>query len=376
MVTILLNTDTPSRHSAHPDPDAAHFRQYHDDEIDLVDIWRLLARRWQWIAAITLICTALALVYVLSAPRVYRAEASILPPRLGDVEPLNILGVNAKSAKDVYGEALKNLQSVSVRRLFFDQHNLFDSLKGHGDEGGESKKVFATAFHEKLTVTQGKKDRSDFVTVSMEGCDPALITSWLNDFLAMVNGYTAEVLLQDLNTNLGSRKEAIEVKINALRQVANYSRLDRIAELQEALYVAGQLGIVHRVDASSVFSQTKGTSEFGVAVNTANTPLYLRGTQELQAEIDTLQKRKINDPFIPSLRSLQAQLIELNQIQVDPDKVKAFRLDQPAVKPDGPIKPKRNLVVALGFVLGLMLGVFTAFAVNFIETARRQECTE
>jgi len=37
-----------------------------------------------------------------------------------------------------------------------------------------------------------------------------------------------------------------------------------------------------------------------------------------------------------------------------------YRLEQPATLPSTPIKPKRTLIVALGFVLGGMLGVFIA----------------
>jgi chain length determinant protein (polysaccharide antigen chain regulator) len=367
----------------HPDPscrpvppavEPGHHQHYQDDEIDLIDIWRLLVKRWHWIAAITLTCTALAVAYALLAPRVYRAEASILPPRLSDVEQLNIPQFNGVSEKDVYGEALKNLRSVSVRRHFFDEHALLESLKGQIGENAGAQKVFARAFHQRLTVAQGKKERSDFVMVSLEGGDPELITSLLNSFLTMVNGYSVDIFLKDLYTNLGSKKEAIENNIIALRQVARDRRLDRIAELQEALYVATRLGIERRADVlPSSTSQARNTPGYEIIVNTVDTPLYLRGVRELQAEIDMLQKRQIDDPFIPSLRAMQEELSRLNQIQVNPDTVKAFRLDQPAVVPGGPIKPKDNLVVALGFVLGLMLGVFAAFMANFIETARRQE---
>ncbi|MDA3785369.1 MAG: Wzz/FepE/Etk N-terminal domain-containing protein [Deltaproteobacteria bacterium] len=397
----MVNHPAPSRRPVPPAVEPGHYQQYQDDEIDLIDIWRLLVRRWRWIAVITLTCTALAVAYALVAPRVYRAEAFLLPPQVGDIEQLNIstvssnvdhldiskmtsgIGrsgnskVNAVSVEDVYGQTLKNLQSLSVRRLFFDEHNLLESLRGQGGEDAGAQKVFAEAFHERLTVAQGKKDRADFVTVSLEGEDPEQITSWLNTFLTMVNGYTIDVLQQNLQSNVGAKKKSIENNIHALQQVAQNRRQDRIAELQEALYIATQLGIEQRAKISpSASSPAKGNSEFGVAVNTAETPLYLRGVRELQAEIDMLQKRKSDDPFIYSLRNLQEELSRLNQIQVDTDKIKAFRLDQMAMVPDGPIKPNRKLVVALGCVLGLMLGVFAAFMVNFIETARRQERPE
>lgn len=323
------------------------------------------------------------------APRVYKVEAFILPPLSSDIDQLTfsvirrdvegvvVAEVNAVAVEDVYGQALTNLQSRSVRRLFFDEHGLLDSLRGQGGEDPEAQKVFSRDFHQRLTVIRGKKERSDFATISFEGHDPERITSLLNSFLTMVNDYTVAALVQDLYADVGGKKKSIESKIKALRQVAEHRRLDRIAQLQEALYIASQLGVEHRAAiSSSVFSRAKANPGFAVAVNTADTPLYLRGTQALQAEIDMLRKRKNDDPFISPLRDLQKELSQLGELQVDPTKVKAFRLDQPAVVPDGPIKPKRILVVALGLVIGLMLGIFVAFLANFIETARQQERPE
>lgn len=382
----MENNVSPAQHPSQPPPEANHYQHYHDDEIDLVDIWRLLVRWWRWIAAITLLSTALAVAYVLLAPRLYKVEAFVLPPLSSDIDQLAfsvirrdvegavIAEVNGVAVEDVYGQALTNLQSRSVRRLFFDEHNLFDLLRDQGDEDVGAQKVFTRDFHQRLTVTRGKKERSDFTIISLEGSEPERITSLLNSFLTLVNGYSVAAMVQDVHADVGAKRESIVKKISALRQIAEDRRLDRVVQLQEALYIASQLGIDQRaVFSSAAFSQTKANPGFGVIVNSADTPLYLRGTQALQAEIDMLRKRKSDDPFIGPLRNLQKELAQLDEIAIDPTKIKAFRLDQPALKPDAPIKPKRNLVVALGFVLGLMLGIFAAFLANFIETARRSE---
>ena len=372
----MPDNDTSPRHSASHDIDPGYCQRY-DDEIDLVDIWRLLVKRWRWIGAITLTCTALAVAYALLAPRVFRAEAFVLPPLQADIEQLNVPDVYGASVEDVYGETVNNLQSRAVRRLFFDEHGLLDLPRGRDGEDAGAQKVFSRDFHQRLTVTRGKKERSDFTTISLEGRDPERITFLLNSFLTTVNNYSVAALVKDLYFNVGAKKESIVKKIGALRQVAKDRRLDRVAQLQEALYVANQLGIEQRaVISSSAFSRAKANPAFGVIVNTADAPLYLRGTQALQAEIDMLRKRKNDDPFIDPLRDLQKDLSQLEEIQLDPAKVKAFRLDQPAVVPDDPIKPKRTLVVVLGVVLGLILGVLVAFLANLIETARRQESPE
>lgn len=380
----MENNGNPSEQPSPAPSRSFHDQQYREDEIDLVDIWRVLMRKWRWIAAITLISTIFSISYVLLAPRVYKAEAYILPPKQSDIEQLNVSVLSSREDKrsgiielssmtpdDVYNETLKDLQSLSVRRLFFDNYKLIDLLTSKKTGNFTDQKVFVKAFHQKLTVSRGKKDKSDFVTIALEGTNPQHIASWLNSFLHMVDGYTAERLVQNLYATVNAKKESAKNQINALRQVAKKRRLDRIAELEEALFVATQLGIKQRTNASSLPpTQREGNLELGVAVNTVETPLYLRGIRELQAEIEVLQKRKSDDPFIVPLRSLQEELSQLNQIQASTNQVKSFRLDQKAVAPETPIKPKRKLLVVLGAVLGLMLGFFAAFVINFIENAR------
>lgn len=48
------------------------------------------------------------------------------------------------------------------------------------------------------------------------------------------------------------------------------------------------------------------------------------------------------------------------------DKLNLVRIDQVAVEPTSPIKPKKSLIVALGIVLGGMLGVFAALIRSMI----------
>jgi len=81
-----------------------------------------------------------------------------------------------------------------------------------------------------------------------------------------------------------------------------------------------------------------------------------------------LKSRKNDDAFIPKLRPLQERLIVLDGIQMNlnKDKVFAARVDQKAVVPNKPIKPKKSLIIILSLLLGLMLGVLVAFVRNAI----------
>ena len=53
-----------------------------------------------------------------------------------------------------------------------------------------------------------------------------------------------------------------------------------------------------------------------------------------------------------------------------------MRVNQAAFPSKERIKPNRKLIVALGGVLGLMLGIFAAFFFNFVENNRKEQEAE
>ena len=73
-----------------------------------------------------------------------------------------------------------------------------------------------------------------------------------------------------------------------------------------------------------------------------------------------LPERENEDAFIPGVRELEARLAALKGIVIEDEQVKVARISSAAQPPHQPIKPKRMLIVAVGIVLGGMLGVFAA----------------
>lgn len=368
-------SNNPQHESVAQAPGFGYAPQYPEDEIDLFDIWRVLVRQRKLIVIVTVLVSLLAVGYALLAPRVYKAEVFLLPPLGKDVAGLNIPEINEITVELVYAEMFQNLQSMALRRQFFDEQQLAEKLAPDSSEPLEEEKIFSEGFHKLLSVQMGKKDKAGFCTVSLEGAPPEQIRGWLNDFVVMVNGYTVSRLADVVDTKIKGGQQAILAKIEGLRQIATSRRLDRITLLQEQFYIAERLGIIKRKNVSGDFtSKISNTPARPLVIDTAGSPVYLRGTEELQAEIDVLQKRKDDDPFIGALRNLQEELARLEKIELNKDDLKAVRIDRLAVLPDVPIKPKRKMIVVVGTMLGLMLGLFAAFLVNFIETNRDKLC--
>lgn len=363
-------SDNVSPQDVKPVVDYEYSRQHSNiDEIDILDIWRIIVRQWRWIVATTLIFVTIALAYALAAPKVYKVEAFLLPPYAKDLAQLHIHDISDVSVGEAYAEAIKNLRSLSVRYQFFKENKLFDSLAGRGSDIDEQE-VFIELFYDILKVEKGDDDMAGFVEVSFEGDDPDQIASWVNDFLVMVNKYTVDEFVRYVEERIKVKKIAIDNNIKGLRQVAENRRMDRIAVFEEAFAIAKDLGIVENADVFPSYVSRKNNAELGIAVNTSSTPLYQRGTKQLQSEIDIMRKRKSDDPFIESLRDLQVILAKLDQIKIDTDSVRTIRIDQLAVAPGKIVRPKRMLVVALGVALGFSLGILAAFIVDFRKSIR------
>ena len=67
---------------------------------------------------------------------------------------------------------------------------------------------------------------------------------------------------------------------------------------------------------------------------------------------------------------MREEAARLKSIQPNLEQLNLVRIDKPAIKPLNPVKPKKMLIVAIGLVLGGMLGVFVAL-IRIVFTGNR-----
>lgn len=189
-------------------------------------------------------------------------------------------------------------------------------------------------------------------------------------------------------------------ELNALREELKIRRQNRIMQLDEAIAIAQALGIKKPATRSSLADEQRRAAGnvIRTEVNNQATPLYFMGTDALNAErdslmarenddftsgriveintalkllehnrkIEVLQARENEELFLAELADNRKEISRLKNIQVNMDALKLVRIDQTAIEPMSPIKPKKSLIVAVGIVLGGMLGVFAALIRSMI----------
>lgn len=339
------------------------------DEVSLIDVWRVIAKRRTIIVASVLLSVLVAFGYLIFAESVYTARAGLLPPQHKDIQGLLVgyrggeedIGVERYTPESVYSAFLDNLNSQGVRREFFEARKLLQHYVS-GDSAADINvdRVFDELFSDRLRVLVDKQNKS-FVTVSFSDSDPKLAAQLLNQYINFADRRTVDQLFNDINAAVQSQINLIIDQLDIKLKSAEQRRSDRVTVLREALSVAKALGIK---DASTSFIMADKT-QTGLAVNTAQLPLYTRGADALEAEIAVLESRKSDQPFIAGLRDLQERRAFLEGVSIDLDALSATIIDAIARVPYRAEKPRKFLLMSIAATLGLVIGLILVFAAEF-----------
>lgn len=208
-----------------------------EDEISLVDLWRVLVRRKGTIFVVAAIATIGAVLYAMLATPVYKAEAIFLPPAESDIQSLNIQVVQGVSVDSVYTTFKKHLGASTTRRAIFNKMKLFEQFASERDQDTNYDQIFSR-LNENITTTIPKEKKGvkpiPTITLSMEGEDPLLIAEIVNHIAAEAERATTEEVVSDIQAKLGAIIDDLNREIQRLREQAKKQRLDEIARLKLA----------------------------------------------------------------------------------------------------------------------------------------------
>jgi uncharacterized protein involved in exopolysaccharide biosynthesis len=270
-----------------------------DDEINLLDLWKVLVEQKMLIFLFTTIATVVALVYALLATPIYRAEALLAPvinEKGGRLSALDgqfgglasLAGINLGGGGSSVDVAIATLKSRDFTNRFIEDENLMPVLfEAQWDENNKqwiniekpptlwkAYKIFKSI----LAISQDNK--TGLITLAIDWKDPVLAAEWLGKLVARVNNKL--------------RQEAIMESEKSIKYLETELQKTSVIEIKESIY-------------NLIEAQTKTK--------------MLANTQEEYA----------------------------------------FRVLDSAVVPEEKFKPKRTLIVVLGFIIGGMMGVFLAF---------------
>lgn len=190
----------------------------------------------------------------------------------------------------------------------------------------------------------------------------------------------------------------LEEQLTAYLGKAGANRATQIANAKEALEMANSLEIIYPTTLEALAQKSQKGNGANTAVTVVDkqaSSLYLQGAKYLTTLIQTLEnrksdeeylsgindlrekihlikndqvlaalkKRESDDPWIKDLPVKLAQIEALKALNPDFTSLLAYSTDKEAIISNEKIKPKRKLIVVIGFVLSLFIAIFLAMVV-------------
>jgi len=208
-----------------------------------------------------------------------------------------------------------------------------------------------------------------------------------------------ELLIAKLEAKNFESIASLELEKKLLLEKAKKDKTSKIAQLKEAYAIAKKLGIktITTIDALATESKSTKTmvslggkdsrldalmgtvylnSELEILQNRQDDSLFITALSVLAKKIEfikhdkklaALKERKTDDPYIEELPNLLKKLNQLKQISFDFSTVQLYQLDKSASIGNSPVKPKKTLIVVIGFVLSGFISLFVVLIVNSIK---------
>ncbi|PWB36025.1 hypothetical protein DCO48_00840 [Pseudomonas sp. SDI] len=321
-------------------------------ENELIELIRMLwGGKWV-IASVAALVLIAAIFYAFSVTPLYEAKMFVEPPAQNDIAPLNFgRGADTElpllSTEDVYDVYARSLLSESLRRKFFQTvylPGLDEAQRRQGQDGLYSQ------FNQLLLVARVNKDVPTRYSIKVQLADPREAVQWVVQYAEMVSAQAKVEVLNGAKSDAAVKAANLERQIAMARNTAEKVREDREARLSEALAVAKSIGL----EKPPLIS---GSLAAEISAGVAGALSYMRGSQALQAEIDNLQSRASDDPFIEGLRQLEEDFAFYRGLSIDPSVVAVYRQDGAVELPDRPVRPNKLLIVLMGGLLGVVMGI-------------------
>ncbi len=407
--------------------------------MDLFELFNAIWRQKKLIVGCTVLAGILGAGYAVLAPKTFEVSSVLRPAAINELDALNRSEVYKLPPADALLKVGAQLDSYEARLGFFKDHEeLFKAFKKPGQTLEQSfedfnrnsvnlilpdpKKADSLSNYIRLelqypTDVDGVKILNGFVDYAIAaerqqvGADlKVIVNNRLNELKGKIDAARANYDT-DKESKIAKLLEAdrlkraqLEDELSALRLQMKMERTNRLAELAEAIGIAQSMGITTPTTPSSMADATRtGSSQvMRTEVNNQKIPLYFMGTEALEAEraslqkrtsddftnpriaeigkelrlldanreVEVLRKRGNEDIFLQDVEPLRAEIARLRGLNIDMSNLKLVTIDRRAQEPLSPVKPKKALVIALSLVGGLLLGLMIALVRHLVLTRR------
>lgn len=296
-----------------------------DEEIELIDLLRVL---WKWklmIILLTLVCSITAGVVSLKMPKIYEVSM-IIEPVVIDIDP-------------------------SGRPIYLDSPS---SIKSKIDSQAYNRKI------SKRLNTDPKNLNLGFKTNKLKDSNTAKITLETEDVSKTVRELSAlfHELAEEYQHYVDSRKSALDQKIGMKERQLNVSAGEKKYLEKE---IAAVKANTHRIIEERDMLLGKG----GDNPDKLSLLIYTNIIQQNMAHFNNLNRH-----LADLMNKIERMKSEMETLKIKKQSIENIKLIQPPQSSIYPIKPKKKLNVMLAFVIGLFISIFLAFFLEYLQKMR------
>ena len=367
-----------------------------NNEIDPIELIKALWNKKIWILLSAFFCTTIAGVYAFTAKEQWTSTAIIVAPRSTDLG--NLLPTRAEYARiigdgdfstgvlsnSLYGQFKHFLLSNDLKRKYLEQS---EWLKNYTKNMTEDQKhaYIENAVAKYLIVHEvdpKKKDLTELdkiglkVTFSAE--TPKDAQSVLTEYVSFVNKYILNQINQEFKLGFNLRLDALKFTKEQIEENLTEAKKVQVENLTNALDIAKKAGIKDFSRGNNNISVPEymlGDARLNISDSKLadGTYLFMLGEKYLQAQLDIAKNTPIVYPT--NYYSTDRQLVKLNKLAPQLESVENVKAYYYLSSPDYPVakdKPKKALILIIGFIVGLVLSTFIILLGSVIQNTKKE----
>lgn len=329
---------------------------------------------WQWmnrVRAMSPILWGLAMgliagvIYIAQRQPTYEVSVSVTPPLLGSLAELNYGrgvegGLPIVTESEVFAMFRNTLQSESLKReAFINLRRAAVDAEGDGPFAEER----YTDYKRAISIIERVGAGENKLLVAVRARSPEAARRQLEDYLALARVKAMKDVMFNAQKEAQVRRVALQHEARLYSEMGNRLKSDEIVRLREAAAIAQSIKAEKPI-AMNVISQRQD----GMM---ANEVLYARGEEALKAEIDSLNRRHDNGPYMLGLRKLQLAAESVAVLENVKKNFDVFRVDGDKVGVATPVHMRAVWVIPIFAFMGLILGMLCVGGQSIMALAHR-----
>ena len=329
------------------------------DEIDIVDIFRVLWKRKKLIIGGTLSCILCAAVINYILPKIYRVDMVVQP---------GILKISQSgSEKNIYIDSVQNIKAMVMAGSFNDQ--IIQALKTPSEKKNPDK------LNLKLSVEKG----SNILKIYYETIDceqGRIVLTVLKNLLlkeyAKIVDYHRSLYEFQLEIKKNEIKKMEAVKSSYINTIKNLEA--RISQLNNEIEEVNKSTRLLRDKRDNFLSENTNKNNVLSAMlysNSIQSNLALSNnykdqlsTYILKKEDVALNLEKVETDIADIDQKMKHLLFQMNSIQ-------NIQILQPPTCEPNPVKPRKTINIIMSAVIGLFLMLIVALIVEYMNENRK-----